>query len=64
MSFYKEDKEELLKLKKCLAKINVSVAHALDSDIEEILTIHRLKVPSLQEKSFTRQTRLSRFFQC
>jgi len=32
---HKEVKEKLLKLKKCLTKINVFATHSLDSDIEE-----------------------------
>ena len=48
---YKDAKEELLKFGKWLAEINASAAHSLNEAIEEILTVHRLKVPPLLRKT-------------
>lgn len=48
---YKDAKEELLKLGKWLSEINASAANSLNEAIEEILTVHRLKVPPLLRKT-------------
>ena len=48
---YKDAKEELLKLEKWLSEINASAANSLNEAIEEILTVHRLKVPPLLRKT-------------
>ena len=48
---YKDAKEELLKFGEWLTEINASAANSLNEAIEEILTVHRLKVPPLLRKT-------------
>lgn len=48
---YKDAKEELLKFGEWLSEINASAANSLNEAIEEILTVHRLKVPPLLRKT-------------
>lgn len=48
---YKDAKEELLKFGEWLSEINASAATSLNEAIEEILTVHRLKVPPLLRKT-------------
>ena len=51
LTSYQEAKEELIKLKKWLKGINESAAKSLDEALEELLTIHKLKVPALLRKT-------------
>lgn len=51
LTSYKDAKEELIKLKKWLSGINASAAASLEEAIDEILTVHRLKVPPLLRKT-------------
>lgn len=51
LTSYKDAKAELKKLEKWLRGINESSANSLNEALEEILTLHRLKVPALLRKS-------------
>lgn len=51
LTTYADAKEELKKLEVWLREINVSAANSLNEAIEEVLTVHRLKVPPLLRKS-------------
>lgn len=51
MTTYADAKEELKKLEAWLREINVSAANSLNEAMEEILRVHRLKVPQLLRKS-------------
>ncbi len=51
LTSYRDAKEELQKLETWLREINVSAANSLKEALEEILTVHRLKVPPLLRKS-------------
>lgn len=50
---YKDAREMLLDFEKWLRAINASAADSLMEAIEEILTLHRLKVPALLRKTLT-----------
>ena len=50
-SSYEDAKEELQKLKKWLERINPSAADSLTECLEQLLTVHRLKVPPLLRKT-------------
>lgn len=51
LTSYKDAKDELLKLEKWLSEINASAAASQREAMEEILTVHRLKVPPLLRKT-------------
>ena len=48
---YEDAKEELQRLKKWLERINPSAADSLTECLEQLLTVHRLKVPPLLRKT-------------
>ena len=48
---YKDARQMLLEMEKWLREINESAADSLMEAIEEILTLHRLKVPALLRKT-------------
>ena len=48
---YKDAKKMLLELERWLRRINESAADSLLEAIEEVLTLHRLKVPALLRKT-------------
>ncbi len=48
---YKDAQEELLKFKNWLETINHSASESLNECIDELLTVHRLKVPPLLRKT-------------
>ena len=48
---YEDAKSELVKFSEWLIGINASAANSLNEAIEEILTVHRLKVPPLLRKT-------------
>ncbi len=51
LTSYADAKSELQKFEEWLREINVSAANSLNEALEEILTVHRLKVPPLLRKS-------------
>ena len=48
---YDDAKKELLKLRDWLQGINPSAARSLDEALEEVLTVHRLRVPEELRRS-------------
>lgn len=51
LTSYEDAKAELRKFEEWLRAINVSAANSLKEALEEVLTVHRLKVPPLLRKS-------------
>lgn len=51
LTSYQDARDELVKFEKWLREINVSAANSLKEALEEVLTIHRLKVPPLLRKT-------------
>jgi putative transposase len=51
LTSYKDAKYELLRLETWLSEINASAGASLREALEEILTVHRLKVPPLLRKT-------------
>ena len=59
---YNDARKMLLDLEKWLRNINESAADSLKEALEEILTLHRLKVPALLRKTLTSTNPIENMF--